>query len=285
VRVNGTTWREWVFVGRRADLIKPGPGKGVVKDLFDSNRPEVWVSNMLGAQRGHGGKWQVCLAHLLRDAQYAIEDGDTAFSAPFRRRLRAMAIGKWRNSVKEATLKQYLYDLDRRLDQIMAAEPAGDAGRRLHKRMRLHRQSLFVFITRRDMPSTNNVSERHLRPSAILRKVINGFRCEWGAEGYAAAFRSVVSTAKASGASVLGTVRFVLSAPRASEAVPGGGVSNYQKINHHDKHAPYAHVVPGPQWTLWQSDGPPTALLLSVHPSLHNTHKYLTRFAIAPDQS
>jgi len=54
--------------------------------------------------------------------------------------------------LKDATLKQYLYDLDRRLDRIMAAVPAGEAGRKLHKRMRLHRPSLFVFVTRRDVP-------------------------------------------------------------------------------------------------------------------------------------
>ena len=77
-------------------------------------------------------------------------------------------------------------------------------------------------MTRRDVPYTNNVSERHLRPSTIFRKVTNGFRCEWGAETYAA-FRSVVSTAKANGASVLDTVRFVLSAAGATEAVPGAG--------------------------------------------------------------
>ena len=69
----------------------------------------------------------------------------------------------------------------------------------------------FVFVTRRDVPYTNNVSERHLRPSVIFRKVTNGFRCEWGAETYAA-FRSVVSTAKANGASVLDTLRLVLAA-------------------------------------------------------------------------
>jgi transposase len=224
-RVKGKTWWEWVFIGTRAalHLIKPSRGKAVVKGLFGPNRPGVWVSDMLGAQRGHGERWQVCLAHLLRDAKYAVEDGDAAFSAPFRLLLlRAMAIGKRRDSLKDATLKQYLYDLDRRLDRIMAAEPAGDAGRRLHKRMRLHRASLFVFVTRRDVPYTNNISERHLRPSTIFRKVTNGFRCEWGAEAYAA-FRSVVSTAKANGASVLDTVRFVLSAPRASQAVPGAG--------------------------------------------------------------
>ena len=54
-------------------------------------------------------------------------------------------------------------------------------------------------------------TERHLRPSVIFRKVTNGFRCEWGAETYAA-FRSVVSTAKANRASVLDVIRFVLAA-------------------------------------------------------------------------
>ncbi len=63
----------------------------------------------------------------------------------------------------------------------------------------------------RPVPYTNNVSERHLRPSVIFRKVTNGFRCELGAEIYAA-FRSVGSTAKANRAAVLGTVRFVLAA-------------------------------------------------------------------------
>ena len=61
------------------------------------------------------------------------------------------------------------------------------------------------------MPYTNNVSERQLRPSVIFRKLTNGFRCEWGAETYAA-FRSLVSTAKANRASVLEALRFVLAA-------------------------------------------------------------------------
>ena len=42
-------------------------------------------------------------------------------------------------------------------------------------------------------------------------KVSNGFRCEWGAETYAA-FRSVVSTAKANQATVLDTIRAALLA-------------------------------------------------------------------------
>jgi len=214
VRVCGKNWWEWVFIGTLAVLhvIKPSRGKAVVTALFGAIRPEVWVSDMLGSQRGHGVLWQVCLVHLLRDAKYAVECGDTAFSTPFRRLLlRAMAIGRRREALKDTTLSQYLADLDRRLDRIIAAIPVGEPGRRLHKRMLTNRAHLFVFVTNRAVPYTNNISERHLRPSVIFRKVTNGFRCEWGAETYAA-FRSVVSTAKANGASVLDTVRLVLAA-------------------------------------------------------------------------
>jgi transposase len=225
VRVKGKNWWEWVFVTTAAVLhvIKPSRGKAVVTALFGAIQPDVWVSDMLGSQRGHGVMWQVCLAHLLRDAKYAIECGDTAFSAPFRwLLLRAIAIGRRRETLKDTTLKQYLYDLDRRLDRILAVVPIGEPGRKLHKRMLANRAHLFVFMTNRAVPPTNNISERHLRPSVIFRKVTNGFRCEWGAQTYAA-FRTVVSTAKANRASVLDTVRFVISAKRPGETLAGAG--------------------------------------------------------------
>ena len=212
-RVIGKNWWEWVFVSTLAVLhvIRPSRGKVVVQSLFGSFKPTVWVSDMLGSQRGHGMQWQVCLAHLLRDATYAIECGDTAFSAAFKRLLlRAIAIGRRREMLKDTTLQQYLADLERRLDRIIAAVPIGEPGRKLRKRIAANRAHLFVFITNRDVPYTNNISERHLRPSVVFRKVTNGFRSDWGAETYAA-FRSVVSTAKANGAHVLGVLRFVLA--------------------------------------------------------------------------
>jgi transposase len=211
-RVSGKTWWEWVFVGTLAVLhiIRPSRGKAVVTDLFGAIQPMVWVSDMLGSQRGHGVEWQVCLAHLLRDARYAVECGDIAFSAAFKRLLlRAIAIGQRRDTLKDTTLRQYYADLDRRLDRIMAAVPIGEPGRKLRKRIAANRSHLFVFVTNRSVPYTNNVSERNLRPSVIYRKVTNGFRCEWGAETYAA-FRSVVSTAKANRSAVLAAIRTAL---------------------------------------------------------------------------
>ncbi len=130
---------------------------------------------MPGSQRGHAAEWQVCLAHLPRDAKYAIEDGDTAFSAPFRLLLlRTIAIGRRRATLTDGTPRQYLYDLNRRLDRIIVAIPVGERGRKLRKRMLANRTHLFVFLTNRAEPYTNNTSERHLRPSVIFRNVTNG---------------------------------------------------------------------------------------------------------------
>jgi len=212
VRVKGKTWWEWVFVGTRSVLhvIRPSRGKAVVRTLFGAIRPAVWVSDMLGSQRGHAAAWQVCLAHLLRDTRYAIDCGDITFSLPFKwLLLRAIAIGRRRPALKDSTLTQYQLDLDRRLNRIMAIEPIGRDGAKLRRRIGRIREHLFVFVTNRDVPPTNNVSERYLRPSVIFRKVTNGFRCEWGAETYAA-FRSVVGTAKANRVSVLEVLRTVL---------------------------------------------------------------------------
>ncbi len=79
-----------------------------------------------------------------------------------------------------------------------------------------------MFVTDRNVPATNNVSERALRPSVTFRKVTNGFRSEWRADTYAA-FRSVVSTAKANGRSILHHLRPALAAtsPNTPVVRPG----------------------------------------------------------------
>jgi transposase len=57
------------------------------------------------------------------------------------------------------------------------------------------RQYLFVFVTNRDVPATNNGSERALRPCAVFRKITNGFLTEWGAKLFAN-IHSVIETAR-----------------------------------------------------------------------------------------
>jgi transposase len=194
-------------------VIRPSRGADVVRALFGERRPRVWISDSYGAQRGHSEFWQMCLAHLLRDTQYAIDCGDEGFSRAFKRLLlRAIAIGRRRNALLDTTLKQYSADLERRLTRVMALPRRGEAAEKLRRRIARDREHLFLFVTDRALSPTNNACERALRPSVIFRKVTNGFRSDWGAQTYAA-FRSVVSTAKANARAVLGDLRRVLAAP------------------------------------------------------------------------
>ncbi len=73
------------------------------------------------------------------------------------------------------------------------------------------RRHLFVFVTNRDLEATNNGSERALRPSAVYRKITNGFRSEWGAKLYAD-IRSVVETARRRSIRAIDAIRLTLHA-------------------------------------------------------------------------
>lgn len=55
--------------------------------------------------------------------------------------------------------------------------PHGRDGERL-RRIGRGRGHLLLFVTDRDVPPTNDVSKRALRPSVIFRKVTNSFRSE-----------------------------------------------------------------------------------------------------------
>jgi transposase len=84
----------------------------------------------------------------------------------------------------------------------LAATLTTEAGRKLTQGIRKCRGDLFLFITRRDVPATNNDCERALRPSVIFRKVTGGFRSQWGAHTYAAA-ASVIASGRLHGHSAL----------------------------------------------------------------------------------
>jgi len=148
----------------------------------------------------------MCLAHLLRDANYAIEEGCNDFALEFKWLLpRAISIGRRRPALKNSTLHQYHADLERRLDRLLSNQPNRPASRRLFKAMRRDRDDLFRFVTRRGVPYTNNARERALRPSVIFRKVTGCFRSKWAAEVYAAA-ASVIATGRLHGLTALQAV-------------------------------------------------------------------------------
>jgi transposase len=213
VRVGQQNWWTWVFQ-QGPDccfVIRPSRGKQVVEEFLGAHRPDYWVSDRLAAQMGWAKlEQQVCLAHLLRDAQYAIDAGDTAFAPGLHQLLkRACGMAGRRDQLADATLRTYAYRLDARLDALLRLTPTHAAGTKLQQVIRGCRRHLFVFLADRAIPPTNNSSEQALRPCVIFRKVTNCFRSEWAAHLYAD-IRSVLETARRRAIAPLDAIRLTL---------------------------------------------------------------------------
>lgn len=214
MRVDNKNWWLWVFHhGDDAVFVAdPSRAKAVVEEFLGQARPDYWVSDRYGGQMGFAAKdHQVCLAHLMRDVQYAIDEGDSVLGPDLRHLLgRACRIGARRDSLADATLKAYAAKLDQRLGEILARQPTHKAGIKLQRMIKKVRRHLFVFVTNRDLPPTNNGSERALRPAVTFRKVTNGFRTDWGAKLYAD-IRSVLETARRRAIAPLHAIRLTLA--------------------------------------------------------------------------
>jgi transposase len=210
VRVDGRTPWNWVFRNEQVviHVIRPSRGRAVV---LAEHRPQVWVSDLFGAQRGHADAWQVCLAHQLRDLRYAVEAGDTVFAPRLKALLlRAVLLARRRLELKASTRREYRRRLERDLDAVLALRPGNRHGRRLRKRYLAVRDGLFTFLEHPEVPPDNNGSERDLRPMVVYRKVTGGFRSAWGPH-LCAAVTSVVGTAARRGVDAYHAILAVLS--------------------------------------------------------------------------
>ena len=213
MRVGKANWWLWVFHHRDSAVFVADKhrSKAVVEGFLGEWRPDFWISDRYGGQMGWAKReHQVCLAHLIRDVQYAIDTGDAVFAPGLKGLLkRACAIGRRRDALVDSTLKIYEADLNRRLDRLMSLIPTHKAGGKLQKIIKKVRRHLFVFVTNRDLTATNNGSERALRPCAVYRKITNGFRSEWGAALYAD-IRTVVETARRRSIRAIDAIRLTL---------------------------------------------------------------------------
>jgi transposase len=95
-----------------------------------------------------------------------------------------------------STLAAKRRSLERRLAAILGAPTTCDLARDIQSKFRRAREQLLTFVA---FPGavdvTNNACERALRPAVVQRKVTNGYRAMWAAEGEAAV-RTVVDTAR-----------------------------------------------------------------------------------------
>ena len=209
VRIEGSNAYHWVFRSAEAVVHTASPTRGacVVREMMDGHRPAVWISDRYAAQQGHAAAHQTCLAHLARDVAYVVEASDDP--VPWRLQLwlqSVFALAGRATDLATSTLAAKRRTLDRQLRAILATPSGCDLTRALQAKIGRASEKLLVFL---DYPglveATNNGCERSLRPAVVQRKVTNGYRAKWAADGEAA-IRTVVDTARLAGDSAFGTI-------------------------------------------------------------------------------
>lgn len=217
-RVKGQNQWEWVFQNEQLCLhvIRPSRAKAVIDEVMAGHRPEVWVSDLFSAQKGHpAAQWQVCLAHQLRDCQFAIDSGDDLFAPRMKRLLlKAIALQRRRHTLAPSTVAQYCSRFRGSLREILNLTPKQADGQRLLKRYLKIRTHLLHFLEDETVPPTNNSSEQALRWSVVFRKITHGFRSDWGAELFAQV-RSLVNTARRQGISAFDAISRALTSSQS----------------------------------------------------------------------
>jgi transposase len=210
VRIEGSNAYHWVFRSPEAVVHHASPTRAasVIREMMDGHRPAVWLSDRYTAQQGHGAAHQTCLAHLARDVAYAVEVSEDP--VPWRLQLWLQAVFSLAERVTalfSPTLAAKRRTLERQLADILAAASSCDLTRALQAKISRARDQLLTFLEHPGLVEvTNNACERALRPAVVQRKVTNGYRAMWAAEGEAAV-RTVVDTARLTpGATVFGTI-------------------------------------------------------------------------------
>ena len=226
-RVAGRNHWQWVFQTPEASyhVIAPSRGGEVIDAFLARAKPEVWGSDLWAPQiLTAAGEHQICLSHQERDLTFAV-DADTGEARLWAIELRhvfgrAIRLHRERDQVTPTTFARRRLLIENATDRLVFdryTAPKTEAAR-LQQRYRTHRDGLYVFLHRDDVEPTNNSSERDLRPSVIHRKVIGGFRSDWGAE--ASAIRSsILATARKQARNLLDAFRTV-AGPSPLQAIP-----------------------------------------------------------------
>jgi len=216
-RVDGQNWWQWVFCSATAVLhvIRSNRSADVIKDVMADHTAEVWVSDCYSAQmKAPSDERQLCLAHQLRNLQAVVDRYPASFWPRAMQALFRSAIHSYnqRDHLSPPEFQAQVQRVEHLCNWLLERSPEQPEAKRLLKRYHKYRDCLFVFLHRTDVSPTNNISERHLRPSVVHRKVMGCFRSGWGASAYAA-LASVIATAALKGASPFATIQNLFGNP------------------------------------------------------------------------
>ena len=212
-KVNGNRDWYWVFQNNTSTYIVHNESRGT--KVIDEHFPDGFVNAIVGHDNYSSynslialGE-QLCLAHKLRDLNYAIECDDTQVMKDIKILIKEAMIGHKQDllqSQREILKEQYLLMLDDILKT--KAKDRSETQKQINS-FKKARDKIFTFLLYPNVPPDNNGSERAIRNLKVKLKVSQQFKSSQGAKDYGT-LRSVIDTARKRGLNEFETIRDIV---------------------------------------------------------------------------
>ena len=213
-KVNGQRYWHWAFQNENSTLIVANKSRGtkVITDTFADGFVNACVvhDNYSSYSSLVAKDEQLCLAHKLRDLNYAIECDNTQVMKDIKQLIQEAMLDHKENIIpphREILKEKYLNLLD------LLLETSSIAKSQTHKQLKSFskaRDKIFTFLLYPTVPPDNNGSERAIRNVKVKLKVSGQFKSEQGAIDYAN-LRSIVDTSRKRGLNEFEALRDVIS--------------------------------------------------------------------------
>lgn len=140
-------------------------------------------------------KHAICGAHILRELQGLMDGGETRWAKVFKSFLLYIYMMPFEERVKRRNHLESRYDRICEFGEKQEPPPVKTEGRKgrykrtqgrnLVERLIREKDAVLAFAFNKEVPFTNNLAERDIRPAKVKQKISNCFRTFKGAEIYA----------------------------------------------------------------------------------------------------
>jgi len=212
-KVNGSKHWHWTFQDKNNTLIVANKSRGtkVITDTFSTGFKNACVvhDNYSSYSSLECVSEQLCLAHKMRDLNYAIDCDNTKLSKELK-----LLISEAMKDHKEALIPsqrvRLKYEYDKML-QYLLTMPTIDKSetQKQVKSFEKSKDKIFTFLLDENIPPDNNASERAIRNVKVKQKVSGQFKSLEGAQNYAA-LRSIIDTSRKRGLNEFESLRSVI---------------------------------------------------------------------------
>ena len=204
--VGGPGWWLWVFATTKLTVyvVIKSRAAAVALAVLGEAFAGVLVSDCLAIYDDLNALQHKCYSHHLKAVSEALETHPQAdYLCQIQALLRtAILLKAFQSPVPEQRFDRCVTTLKERAHALLDAPRAHVAEEKVRMRLWKQRDHLFTFLERPEVPATNNLAERQLRPAVIARKISCGNKTQKGALAWAI-LASLAATCRQAGRSFI----------------------------------------------------------------------------------